>query len=170
MGGWGRVRLHVMHDLLALDRRTWLRVVPIAILAGVVIAVPSDLIDNPLFGRPIEPKPIDFVILVGTSMLIGLILAIRPPRTDEAERQETRTMVGGFVSFLAVGCPVCNQVVVALVGTSGALGWWAPVQPVVGLAAIGLLLYTLRLRLTTYRLAACPLPRSTSSRTVPSGS
>ena len=77
----------------------------------------------------------------------------------QSEKQDTRTLLGGFVSFLAVGCPVCNQIVVALVGTSGALGWWAPVQPIVGLVAVGLLLYTLRLRLRTYRLVACPLPR-----------
>ena len=96
--------------------------------------------------------------------LIGLIFAIRPEPTDRAElvaageRDERRTVWGGFVSFLAVGCPVCNQAVVALVGTSGALSWWAPVQPVVGLLAVGLLVYTLRKRLDTYQLAACPIP------------
>ncbi len=148
----------MLNDLGRLDRRTWLRAGPIAILAAVIIAIPSDLIDNPIFGRPVAPKPIDYVILAVTASLIGLILAIRPPASDDTERQETRTMVGGFVSFLAVGCPVCNQLVVALVGTSGALSWWAPVQPVVGLIALGLLLYTLRMRLNTYRLTACPLP------------
>ena len=158
--------------LSGLPATTWLRAVPIAALAAVVIAVPADLIDNPIFGRPIPPKAIDYVILGVTAALIGLILAIRPEPTtatrdgddpvgspsDDLERQDNRTLWGGLVSFLAVGCPVCNQVVVALVGTSGALSWWAPVQPVVGLVAVGLLVYTLRLRLRTYSLVACPLP------------
>lgn len=148
-------------DLAELDRTTWLRAAAVAAIAAVVIAVPADLIENPVFGRPIAPKPIDYIILAVTAGLIGLTLAIRPPRSEDSERQETRTMVGGFVSFLAVGCPVCNQLVVALVGTSGALSWWAPVQPVVGLVAVGLLLYTLRMRLRTYRLTACPLPGPT---------
>jgi hypothetical protein len=139
-----------------------MRAVPIAALAAVIIAIPSDLIDNPIFGRPVPPRTIDYVLLAVTAALIGLILAIRPERSAEAEQQETRTMIGGFVSFLAVGCPVCNQIVVALVGTSGALSWWAPVQPIVGLVAVGLLLYTLRLRLRTYRLTACPLPEPTA--------
>ncbi len=130
-----------------------------------VIAIPADLIDNPIFGRPVAPRSIDYVILAVTAGLIGLILAIRPERSDDAERQETRTLLGGFVSFLAVGCPVCNQVVVALVGTSGALGWWAPIQPVVGLIAVGLLLYTLRMRLRTYQLNACPVPGLADSST-----
>lgn len=148
----------MVRDLVGLPPRTWLRAFPIAVLAAVIIAIPADLIDNPIFGRPVPPRRIDYVILAITAGLIGLILAIRPERSEAVERQETRTMLGGFVSFLAVGCPVCNQVVVALVGTSGALGWWAPVQPVVGLIATGLLLYTLRMRLRTYQLTACPVP------------
>ena len=142
----------------------WLRAVLYSAAAAVLIAVPSDLIDTPIFGRPVETRWIDYVILVVTAALIGLILAIRSPASDSAgmardrDRDDRRTIWGGFTSFLAVGCPVCNQAVVALVGTSGALAWWAPVQPVVGLAAIGLLLYALRGRLRTYRLAACPVP------------
>ncbi len=142
---------------------TWLRALLYGGVAAVVIAVPSDLIDTPVFGRPVETRWIDYVILVVTAALIGLIFAIRPAMSGSAElarsrdREGTRTIWGCFTSFLAVGCPVCNQAVVALVGTSGALTWWAPVQPVVGLAAVALLLYTLRKRLRTYRLAACPV-------------
>ena len=47
--------------------------------------------------------------------------------------------------------------VVGLVGTSGALSWWAPVQPIVGVAAVALLLWTLRYRLQTSQLEACPV-------------
>lgn len=149
--------------MLELPRATWPRAVLFAGVAAVLIAVPSDLIDTPVFGRPVAVRWIDYVILAVTSSLIGLIFAIRPePATSTelnaaAERQGTRTIWGGFVSFLAVGCPVCNQAVVALVGISGAMSWWAPVQPFVGLLAAGLLLYTLRKRLNTYRLAACPV-------------
>jgi hypothetical protein len=38
------------------------------------------------------------------------------------------------------------------------MSWWAPVQPLVGAAAIGLLLMALRQRLATYQLTACPIP------------
>ena len=154
----------MVKDVLALPRATWPRAALFAAIAAVLIAVPSDLIDTPIFGRPVAVRWIDYVILAVTSALIGLIFAIRPEpagATDLAaatERQGTGTIWGGFVSFLAVGCPVCNQAVVALVGVSGALSWWAPVQPVVGLLAVGLLLYTLRKRLNTYKLTACPVP------------
>ena len=151
----------MVKDLGALPRATWPRAVLFAGVAAVIIAVPSDLIDTPIFGRPVAARWIDYVILAVTSALIGLIFAIRPESTELAaatERQGTRTIWGGFVSFLAVGCPVCNQAVVALVGVSGALSWWAPVQPFVGLLAVALLLYTLRKRLNTFKLIACPVP------------
>ena len=157
----------MLRELLELPRSTWPRAVLFAGIAAVLIAIPSDLIDTPIFGRPVAVRWIDYVILAVTSTLIGLIFAIRPQPADEAaseelavtaDRQGTRTIWGGFVSFLAVGCPVCNQAVVALVGVSGALSWWAPVQPIIGLLAVGLLLYTLRKRLNTYRLSACPVP------------
>lgn len=148
----------MIDQLRALPPATWLRALPYAAVAAVLIAVPSDLIDTPFFGRPVEVRTIDYVILAITAGLIGLIFAIRVPQDEAAERQDTRTVWGGFVSFLAVGCPVCNQLVVGLVGTSGALSWWAPVQPIVGLAAVGLLLWTLRYRLRTHELSACPVP------------
>ena len=156
--------VEMVKDLRALPRATWPRAVMFAAVAAVIIAVPSDLIDTPIFGRPVEVRWIDYVILAVTSSLIGLIFAIRPEPTESSElaaiteRQGTGTIWGGFVSFLAVGCPVCNQAVVALIGVSGALSWWAPVQPFVGLLAVGLLLYTLRKRLNTYKLTACPVP------------
>lgn len=140
--------------LKGLDAATWLRAIPYSVVAAVVIAIPADLIDNRFFGRPIPPRTLDYVILAVTAGLIGLVLAIRAPLT---EKQERRTLGSGLVSFLAVGCPVCNQAIVALVGTSGALSWWAPVQPVVGLVAVALLLWTLRQRLATYQLVACPI-------------
>ena len=154
----------MVKDPLALPRATWPRAVLFGAVAAALIAVPADLIDTPIFGRPVEARWIDYLILAVTSALIGLVFAIRPEPASSGElaaateRQGTRTIWGGFVSFLAVGCPVCNQAVVALVGVGGALSWWAPVQPFVGLLAVALLLYTLRKRLNTYKLTACPVP------------
>lgn len=149
----------VIDDIRRLPASTWPRAAMFAVVAAVLIAVPADLIDTPFFGRPVDTRPIDYVILAVTAALIGLILGIRPEVDEEIlEAQDRTTVWGGFVSFLAVGCPVCNQAVVALIGTSGALSWWAPVQPVVGALAIGLLVYTLRKRLRTYDLVACPVP------------
>jgi hypothetical protein len=52
--------------------------------------------------------------------------------------------------------PVCNKLVVLLLGVSGALTVWALLQPVLGLASVALLGWALRTRLAAER--SCPVP------------
>ncbi len=54
---------------------------------------------------------------------------------------------GGIAAFLAIGCPICNKVVVAALGVSGALNVFAPLQPLIGGASVALLAGTLLWRL-----------------------
>lgn len=63
---------------------------------------------------------------------------------------------GGLLSFLAVGCPVCNKLVVLLLGLGGALQYFRPIQPVLAAAGLGLLVATLALRLRAS--ASCEVP------------
>lgn len=65
---------------------------------------------------------------------------------------------GGVLSFLAVGCRICNKIVVWLIGVSGALSFFAPVQPY--LAVAGLILFTVSLVVRRWRLVRCPVPLS----------
>jgi hypothetical protein len=70
----------------------------------------------------------------------------------------TRTAGGGLLSALAIGCPVCNKLVVMLLGVSGALTVWAPLQPVLGVVSVALLGWALRTRPVTE--PACRVPAS----------
>jgi hypothetical protein len=49
-----------------------------------------------------------------------------------------------LLSVLAIGCPVCNKLVVLALGVGGALTYFAPVQPILGFLSVGLLAYALR--------------------------
>jgi hypothetical protein len=55
--------------------------------------------------------------------------------------------LGGALAFFAVGCPVCNKLVVVALGASGALRWFEPIQPFLAGASIALLAVALRARL-----------------------
>ncbi|MBP8882095.1 MAG: hypothetical protein KBG77_13450, partial [Dermatophilaceae bacterium] len=66
--------------------------------------------------------------------------------------------IGGLLSFLAVGCPVCNKIALLALGYSGALQWFAPLQPVLALAGVALLAWALRARLSG--AVICPVPVS----------
>jgi hypothetical protein len=55
--------------------------------------------------------------------------------------------VAGLGAFLAIGCPLCNKVVLVALGASGAMSIWAPLQPIVGAASVALLAGTVAWRL-----------------------
>lgn len=61
----------------------------------------------------------------------------------------------------AIGCPICNKLAVIALGVSGALAYFAPIQPTLGFLSMGLLLYTPRVRLSTER--SCPGSKGMSS-------
>ena len=114
--------------------------------AAVAQAIPTAVIPNPFFVRMTPIRPQDFFFLAATSLLIGLIFStFGLPRS--AVSCQNRTLGGGVLSTLAIGCPICNHIVVALIGISGALAYWAPLQPFLGTAAVLILIWTLRRRL-----------------------
>lgn len=109
-------------------------------------AIPAGVLPTPLFTRMTPVRAEDYVFVVATSILIGLIAATFVVPQAPASCTN-RTVAGGVLSLLAVGCPICNHVVVALVGISGALTYWAPLQPLLGLTAVSILTWTLQRRL-----------------------
>jgi hypothetical protein len=67
--------------------------------------------------------------------------------------------VAGFGAFLAIGCPLCNKVVLIALGASGAMSIWAPIQPILGVASVLLLGVTVVWRLRRRAAGdACAVP------------
>ena len=155
--------LRLRDAVRAMRARDWLRALGVAALTWVVLGIPSDIVPNPIFGRPIPVRLIDHVILIASAALTGLIFGLRAPggtsdARGELGEEETPLFAGGLLTFFAVGCPVCNRFVVSLIGTSGALNWFRPIQPVLGAAALALLWVAMRRRLRDLAAKECPLP------------
>ena len=73
-------------------------------------------------------------------------------------RNRTTPRVGvgaGVLSLLAVGCPVCNKLVVLAIGVTGAMTIWAPLQPLLGVVSLVLMGWALWRRLIGER--RCPV-------------
>ncbi len=137
-------------------RRWW-----VSIAAGLgtmlIVALPTAVIPNPIFGRAIEVTWWSYPVVILTGVLGGLLLAtyIKEPAPyaqdadsgEQADRPLTLGAVGGLVSFFAVGCPVCNKIVLIALGASGAMTWFAPLQPFLALASVVLMGWALHARL-----------------------
>ena len=137
-------------------RTRWWFAAAMASVSALAIGLPTDVIPNPVFGRqgtPVEPWAVP--VLAITAVFSGLLFATYFQDGDTVEtddgggldRSSRFGSLGGLLSFFAVGCPICNKVVVIALGTSGALTWFAPVQPYLGVVALGLLAWALRVRL-----------------------
>lgn len=126
-------------------------------LTALALGIPTDIVPNSLFTRmtPIEPE--QFAFWVATSLLTGALLAtyLEPGLRRGIAGQ---SMGAGFLGVFAVGCPICNKLVLAGLGTSGALTYFAPIQPLLGAGAVGLVSYALWIRVRALRIGACPLP------------
>lgn len=134
-------------------RRWWVALVA-AVVVALIVGLPTDVIPNPVFGRPVAVTWWSYPVLVVTAVLGGLLAAtyvrdeaLPAVDADTREREARRGGIGGLLSFFAVGCPVCNKLVVVALGTVGAREWFEPVQPFLAVVSIGLLGYSLRARL-----------------------
>lgn len=123
-----------------------------AIATTLLIGIPTVLIPNPWFARTVAVRPQDYLFLAVTVVLTAM-LAASYALPAACPLQEGKLAAGGLLSFIAVGCPVCNKVVVLALGASGAMSYFAPVQPLIALVSIALLGYAIWLRYGAIRAA-----------------
>ena len=156
--------------LRAWDRRRWLTALAMTVVGVVVVAVPTDLIDTPVFGREVPPTWWSWPALLVSAALAGLLVATyvrepgasEPPSDAVPDEEERRGRLwggaGGLLTFFAVGCPVCNKLVLLALGASGAMTYFEPVQPVLSLLAVVLLAWAMARRLTGQVACVVPVP------------
>ncbi len=148
-------------------RQRWAGVLG-AVAVAIGIGIPTDVIPNPVFGRPVPVTWWSYPVLVVTAVLAGMLIATYV-RVGSAETESSSTeieidgpsrqgSIGGLLSFFAVGCPVCNKLVVVALGTTGARQWFEPLQPLLAVASIVLLAYALRARIRSG--VNCSLPKA----------
>jgi hypothetical protein len=141
-----------------------------------VYGLVSAIIPNPFFARGLAPEPFAVAVWLLSAPMMGVVMATYfaslpsgvPVAVDAPRARDGTTAgtVGGFVAFLAIGCPTCNKIALVLLGTSGAANVFGAVQPLLGVASLALLAGTLawRLRLRA-RGGACAVPRRGSAST-----
>lgn len=124
-----------------------------AVAAFVVLGVPTAMIDNPFFIRMIPAREQDYVIWIASSLLLGLVLGTFA--ISSVKGSGGKAMGSGILTFLAVGCPICNKLVIVFLGISGALAYFEPVQLYLGIVSVIFLAWTLLLRARSVS-GACP--------------
>jgi hypothetical protein len=145
-----------------------------ALVSLLAFGLVAAIIPNPIFGRQVPPEPFAIWVWLLSAPLMGLVMAtyttplptggaaplriVDVPAVDPGRGSLLGT-IAGLGAFLAIGCPLCNKVALLLLGASGAMSLYAPIQPFIGAASLVLLAATLawRLRLRA-RGGACAVP------------
>jgi len=149
----------VLNALKAWDGRQKATAVGASIGIALLIGIATVLIPNPLFGREIPPVWWNYPVWIVTSALTGMLIATyvaTGPRAAEEEKSSRFGMAGAILAWFAVGCPVCNKIALLALGYSGAITWFAPLQPILAVAALVLTGVALVWRLRGQ--VACPTP------------
>lgn len=123
-----------------------------------LIGLATAIYENPFFMRMTPVRTQDYIIWLLSSVLMGLFVG--SDFTASSTSVDGKILSGGLLSVVAVGCPTCNRLVVLLLGTSGALNFFAPIQLYIGVASVFLLGWTLLLRAKTLA-GACSVSQAT---------
>ena len=137
--------------------RRWLVAALVAFLTALVIGVPTGIVETSFYTRMTPVTWWNYPVWALTALLVGLTAATYVRDGSAASRapdRSRRTVGATLLSTFAVGCPICNKLVVALVGVSGAMNYWAPLQPILGVLSVALLSGGLVVRLRG--AVACP--------------
>lgn len=139
--------------------RQWALAAVGSVISGLAIGVPTRILPTSLFSRMTPVTWWDYPFWAVSSVLLGLTAAtyVRVQQREAPAERAGRTIGATLLSVTAVGCPICNKLVVAVIGVSGALNYFAPIQPLLGVVSLALLSVGLVVRLRSRR--ACPIPR-----------
>jgi hypothetical protein len=129
--------------------RRWATAGVSGVIVAALVALPTAVIPNPIFGRDIEVTWWSFPVVIISGILGGLLIAtyVREPGNEEIDTAAKIGTAGGLLAFFAVGCPVCNKLVLLALGTSGAISWFAPIQPFLAIASVVVMAWALHIRL-----------------------
>jgi hypothetical protein len=117
-----------------------------ALILFVVLGMVSVLIKNPFFVRMTPIHFYDYLFLILTSMLSGAYIGLwhyaknRENVNSKCDYAAGSGAIGGFFSF---SCAICNKLLIWLIGLSGVVAYFMPIQPLLGVISVGLLAYAL---------------------------
>ena len=140
--------------------RRWLVGAFVAVLIYVAVAIPTALIPTAFFSREIPPTWWSYSVLAISSLLTGLLVAtyVASPVASTGITNKSGVFAS-ILTFFAVGCPVCNKLVLLALGSAGAMTFFEPMQPLLAVASIAMLVWALLRRISQEN--ACQLLPST---------
>ncbi|MCR4335151.1 MAG: hypothetical protein NUV57_01290 [archaeon] len=116
--------------------------VGLAILFFIIMGTPTALVPNPFleYTRMIEATFFDYFFLATTSIMLAVLISLK--LYFKSEKQiGAKEVTGGVAGFVAFSCPICNMLLVALLGGATIMAFIEPLRPILGMVSIVILGY-----------------------------
>ncbi len=117
-----------------------------AIIAFFLFGIPTAVIPNSYFFRMSPVTIFDYIFLPINSVLFGAFIALlfyqgNYKRLIKLKNTKTESAATGaaFVNVLALGCPICNVVLVSLFSTTALMTYLEPARPALSVLTAGIL-------------------------------
>ncbi|MEW6036607.1 MAG: hypothetical protein AB1529_08410 [Candidatus Micrarchaeota archaeon] len=117
------------------EARTMIRLLLYSIGILALFGLVTATIPNPIFMRMMPASPLDFFFLATTALLGGAYLAL----PTNACAADGKAAGGTFFGLLAFACPICNKLLVMLLGYAALFEWFDPLRPLLGVVSIAAL-------------------------------
>lgn len=125
-----------------------------AIIAFLILGIPTALIPTGFYKRMTPPTIIDYSVLSIASLLIGANVSIYFYKKF-GQKNELTTVGSGFLGFFAISCPICISFLVAIFGSAFMLTYYDPIRPLLGAISIAILSATLFYNLKNLNCKNC---------------
>ncbi|MEE9201969.1 MAG: hypothetical protein V3U31_02090 [Dehalococcoidia bacterium] len=129
-----------------------------ALVLLLLMGVPTALVPTSLFTRMIPATSLDYTFLAATSGLAGAYISLSVYRRRDSNKATGSAFAGAVGGIFAFGCPLCNAVIMSLIGTSTILAYYVPFTPFIGLASVGLLATAVYLKARDRGCDTCEQP------------
>ena len=129
--------------MTSISARDLARGVAAAAAMFVALGTVAALWNNPLFMRMTPTGDFEIALLLMQSVLAGVYVGL--PQSPCGKRTAG---AGAIIGFLGIACPVCNKLLVLLIGGALLLEYFEPVRLYVALGGAALLAAAVWLKLT----------------------
>jgi hypothetical protein len=126
-----------------------------AVAMFVLLGTVAALWNNPLFMRMTSAGSFEIALLLLQALLMGVYVGL--PHSPCGKRTAG---AGAIIGFLGIACPVCNKVLVVLIGSALLLEYFEPVRIYVALGGAVLVALAIWLKLARPECMKAPAQKA----------
>jgi|TARA_B100001964_G_scaffold245570_1_gene333561 hypothetical protein len=109
----------------------------LSFLFFLVLGITTDIIPTIFYKRMIQTSILDYVFLISTSIMLGGYLTLNVyGKSKLGKKEDVVALGGGITGLFAFGCPMCNAILITIVGTGSIMFYYEYIRPLVGILSV----------------------------------